>query len=623
MVNFVIIIDPDGKTRSSYIDKMRNILPFVKGLSISSRTSGDFSAIWAGGAWTPVSSQVDDEGAAILWGDALLQSTSSPVDASQLKILWDNLDGEIPEAFDGYHAAILYKPRKGLVVGSDLLGMFPIYYYARENLIIVASSPEPFRHHPAFQARLNPAGLVGILLTNGLLNGETLLCDTKRMSPGNLLTWKPKTPPKEIPQYRIPLSSKYFNLSFEKHLRILDQALHNAVERHVKTGSDYTFLLSGGLDSRMLGAYINDRPSRVTALTDGLPTDIDMMCAQKIASTLNFKHHPVDIGFEKYPSYAELNARWEHLAGGFHGVRRWGLSRQVGKLSSRVIAAYLGDAVIGGLRISFARKRSRISFGDEAPLSFEAYFTEINRWGIHPKTVKKLVNPEILDNLVPETLHHIKRIYESYSNLEFQRAWCFDLQHTQRFHVGSMPWVLSFGAWPVLPLVDHEILDAIGGMPLSTLENRRLQVELMRCKFPKLSRIPLDHSSYDTTPLQPSAFQRAKQFLFGDGWIWKPSRQARSLRHYIYLHAVKNDPRYYYRIWNMNNQGWQAIRRKAENNRNLVSHIFNSEILARLLPPPEAKQKLETGAVETSGMKCLIGLLLWAETYMSGNFFRT
>jgi asparagine synthase (glutamine-hydrolysing) len=617
MVNFAIVVDHDPARRLLFLKTALPDMPPVEGLITSQCSCEDFLAVWAGGQWAPISHAVNEDGAAVIWGEAIRIDGSTRVNAKQLQHLWNKPEANQSPAFDGFHAAAVYSPEKGLVVGADLLGIFPIYYYTTENTVLVASSPELFRHHPDFRTELDPTGLVGILLTNGLFDGHTLLHSVKRLAPGHLLKWQPEKPAKEVPQYTIPLSSRYFDLSFHEHVEILDQAIDKAIDRHVPPNNHYSLLLSGGLDSRTLAGYLKRKQRNVTALTIGLSTDIDMQCATKVTAELGFKHHKENIDFSEYLANAELAIKWEHLANGFHGIGRWGFRRHLRKLAPRVIASYLGDAIIGGLYISWARTHSGLSSRPSSTLSFEAFFEQINKWGIHPKTLKKLLQHEIFDDLVEETVTRIRKVYESYSQLEFQRAWSFDLHHQQRFHAGSVAWALSFGAWPVLPIVDHEILEVAGGMPITTLENRRMQKELLRTKFPHLARLPLDHSSYDTTPITPTTRQRIKQYLYGDGWIWKSSRHARRLRH-IAIHSCSkgNDPRYYYRIWDINNQGWRKIRRRAEPNRRLVYSILNEDEFGKLLPTPDATIKSDDGVIGTSGMNCLLGLLLWAENHL-------
>ena len=152
------------------------------------------------------------------------------------------------------------------------------------------------------------------------------------------------------------------------------------------------------------------------------------------------------------------------------------------------------------------------------------------------------------------------------------------------------------------------------------MENRRLQKILLRTKFPSLARLPLDHSSFDTTPLEPSTRQRLKHYLLGDSEIWKLSRYGRRVRRDLLLLLKQQDPRYYYRIWNMNNPGWQAIRILAEPLREEIAGIFNADQLNKLLPDPEAHISVYNSAIDTSGLKTLLGIMLWSKEHARASY---
>jgi hypothetical protein len=61
----VAVVDPIGKRRRAYVKKIEALLPPVAGLRIHSCSSGDFSAVWAAGTWTPIDYLVEDEGATL------------------------------------------------------------------------------------------------------------------------------------------------------------------------------------------------------------------------------------------------------------------------------------------------------------------------------------------------------------------------------------------------------------------------------------------------------------------------------------------------------------------------------------------------------------------------------
>ena len=92
-----------------------------------------------------------------------------------------------PPYYDGLYACFYYDTFKRLAVSTDILGLFPIYYWPHGDVILVGTSPELFRHHPLFNAAFNPFALVSILTTTNILNGETLLKEVRRLDAGHLL----------------------------------------------------------------------------------------------------------------------------------------------------------------------------------------------------------------------------------------------------------------------------------------------------------------------------------------------------------------------------------------------------------------------------------------------------
>jgi hypothetical protein len=154
LVNFIFVIDPDDQRRFSFIDKVRSMIAPVEGLTISSCSNNDFAAVWAAGDWTPISQVNDQEGTAIVFGDAIKDSRAERLTATELRHLWMSL--KFPETLDRFHVAFAYCPEKELTVGANLLGLFPVYYYVSNEVALIGSSPKLFQLHPSFKASLTP-----------------------------------------------------------------------------------------------------------------------------------------------------------------------------------------------------------------------------------------------------------------------------------------------------------------------------------------------------------------------------------------------------------------------------------------------------------------------------------
>lgn len=588
MANFLLLVDPDADRRARFIKRVEPLVAPVDGLVTAGCSSGDFSVIWAAQERAPVSYIADDGGAAVVWGDAIGEEGSKRLDAGALRARWANVTVDLPAPLDGFHAAAVFESSVGLTVGADVLGLFPVYYYANGEVLLVGSSPELFRYHPAFQMEVDPLGLVGILLMMHLLDGYTLIRNVRRLASGHLLIWRPGRGALELQQYRIPTSMKHFDLSFSAQVEILGEALEEAVLRHAPPGKPYGLLLSGGLDSRTLAGYLRANGQEVVALTLGLPTDIEVTCARAVARMLGFEHRIADISESGYPGYAELQARWEHGGNGFNTIAEWGVRSYLRELPAHVISGHLMDCVLGGPHPAFT---------DGPALSFDTVFAYFNGWGIHPEMLRALLRREVFGDQVEEAISQARAVYEDYGESEFQRAWCFELHHRQRFHVGSEAWRMSFGAWPVLPAMDRQVLLTAGAMPAATIAERRAEVELLCKRFPALAELPLDRNSYNVEPLRPRLRRLLTQYV------------ARRIIPRTWTRRIER--RRYRRVFDINGPGWLAVRQRAERFRKLAYEFFHRDAFDALLPPPDVPIRCRNPIADASGLKSLLGFLLW------------
>jgi asparagine synthase (glutamine-hydrolysing) len=599
MANFILVVDRDLERRSHYIKTIKPLLPLVEGLSTNSCSTEDFSAIWAASQHAPISYIADKDGAAIVWGEAIAQTHSERMDATTLRTVWKNSRDRILPPFDGFHAVAAYHPDLGLTVAADLLGLFPIYYYTDGDVALVGSSPQLFRHHPRFKLKFNPGGLVGILLTNGIFDGQTLWQDVRRLSAGYVLQCQLPNLFKEVKQYQIPdHEGEYTNLSFPEQLDILEQLLDRTIARHAPKDKRYALFLSGGLDSRMLAGFLHRQGIDTVAVTVGRRTDLEMNCAMSVARTLGLEHRTTAIPYREYPQYADLVVNWENLANGCDSIMGlgWGVSSYLGTLAPRVISGFLLDRVIGGKSTYFLSNET---------LSFDSFFAQgINRYGISPQLLNQLLKTEIFGDLVPETIQRIRSVYESYSDVEFKRTWWFELYHRQRLLIGSIAgWQLCFGAWPTLPGLDWEVIKTIAALPVSAIAQRRAQYELIRTRFPQLATLPLDRNDFNTEPLQLTGRGQRYQRRF-----YKMQAQWRQFQHQLGI-----ERRHYYRTFDLNNPGWRTLRQEAEPCREQVEHLFRHEVLNQLLPSANTSVHLPDPIPTSSHIKTLVGFLLWSK----------
>ncbi|PYO14253.1 MAG: hypothetical protein DMD31_10675 [Gemmatimonadetes bacterium] len=611
MANFLLVADPDSDRRARFVRGVRTRLPPLDGLRTAECAAGDVQLLWAAADSAPISTAADGDGVAVLWGEAIAGPDARRIGAPEVARAWAETPSRIAAPWDGlYAAAVCRAHRPGVVVvGADLLGLFPIYFYGTPELLLVASSPELFRHHPAFRPELDTAGLVGLLLTAGIVQGRTLWRDVRRLAPGHLLFWEPRAEPQEVSQYALPASDRFFGLPFGAQVNLLYDAWDAAVARHALPGEADErcgLLLSGGRDSRLLAGALGCHGIRCAALTLGEPGDFEVTCATAVATSLGMEHTVRPDAVDRYPQYAELQVTWEHVANGLSSVYTWGVPRHLGALGHRVVAAYLVDPVVGGSSLAWAVDPAT------GRASFDTLFGSLNQYGIARDRLRRLLRREVFGDLVDETVERLRQAYDALPGEEFQKGWRFFLEHRGRFHAGGTPWRLCFGAWPVLPVQDHVVLETAGGMPAATLDRRRAEDEVLRRRFPDLARLPLDRNSSNLEPLIPSAWWRVRRGVRDRVAAVVRLAGRASAR----PGARRVERRRYVRLYDLNGPGWRAVRRQAEPYRERLAGLVVPEVLGELLPPPDVTVDLRDTIIDSTGAKLLLGLLIWSRDHM-------
>ena len=594
MANWLLVVDPNAGQRSAYVTALRESIAPYEGLKVSSREGPRWSAIWAAGDRAPIDVDVSAGYGSFVWGEAR-DSSGKLQSAQAVREQWR--DGAV-RLWDGYYSAVTVEDGgQSLIACSDILGVYPLYYWSDgKGVVLVGTSPELFRGHPQFRATLDVQGLLGILLTNGLVNNQTIWRDVRRLGAGNRVRFD-RARVFEDTAYRIPTEPTAVDLPTSGHAHMLEQAFAAAMHRHAPAGRDYNLLLSGGLDSRLLAGYLAEYEDKIECLTFGQPRDYEMLCAKAVADACGMKHHAHRVPAERYAEAVRQSARWEMLSAGFSGIYEWTIRDSLLSLPDRVIGGHLLDAVIGGSHIDWA-------FNSESgKLDFDGLLSSLHSWAIDSATLKSMLVPGVRE-IVDDVMATARKEYEEGAEQEHYRSWIFDLHHRQRFHVGAVLWPISFSSWPVIPCLDREVIATVAAFPCCSLAERRVQDEFYFSKFPNLATLPIDRNSEDCLPANPSMrdfLQRSLRYR-----IEKYGRLARSA-----LGIQERERVFYRRLYDINSPEWRLVRQLREPATYDLPDIFLTDKVSQCLPDPDSDIHVSPPVIPgTSAARLLIGLSL-------------
>jgi len=143
-----------------------------------------------------------------------------------------------------------------LLLARDRFGVKPLYYGLFGHELVFASSPAPLLRHPQYTPRVNSRALTHYLMTLRLhLGTETLYEGIYSLPPGHRL--QADSEGLKLERYweypRVELSG-----SFDEATGWLDQHLNEATSRRLVSDVPVGMMLSGGVDSCLLGSYVRD-----------------------------------------------------------------------------------------------------------------------------------------------------------------------------------------------------------------------------------------------------------------------------------------------------------------------------------------------------------------------------
>lgn len=471
----------------------------------------------------------------------------------------------------------------------DPLGLFPLYYASTPEVFVFASSMWPFGRHPDVSRQLDVDGLIGLLLTQGIVGGRTVQQGVTRLRPGHAVTWQPGRIATEHRVHRWQVTSDLFQATEGEQVDALDAAVRAAT----RDGQSEALLLSGGLDSRLIAGYLREESQRpVQTVSLGSPWHYDVAFAREVAHQLGWHHEPIEIDNGLFPQHARLQVQHEQLSGSFADLAFWQLVDRLHLRAPALATGFCGNNVLEPLRHD----------PGQTDLSFPRVFAACNRYGLSVDTLRTLLRVDRVDERIAAVVDDLRREYEDADGDPFQQVLQFDLTHRARFLIGAVVWRVSFGARPVLPYADRRVVETALALPLSAFEGRRVQRALLCRRFPSLAQLPLDTATFFTRPLRPNIAQRVRHLglLAAHGLF---SRRER---------------RYYHAVFDLNGPGWRAVRLEAEAGRARATSVLDPVVLQQLVPRPD--EEIRTSVTNFfhigSRTKSLLAFMMWASEHL-------
>ncbi len=539
---------------------------------------------WSVGSRAPLSTWWDDDAGAVLIGDAV-DGAEGRLDAAG--IARRVLSTPDPEswALDGYFVAIVCDGERAIVL-SDVLGLFPVYRGTGQT-IFASSIPLG-----AAADRLDPLGVAGLLAFHGPVGGRLIIPDVRRVAVGHAIVARGDHVA-ERSVFSWPEEETYASKPLEEQDAMLHDAFTRALDAQLPASGDVGLLLTGGRDSRTLAGRLAHLGRPFVARTLGERRDHDAVLAGQVADRLGAAHTVEPVPDDAFVRGMDLHLTLDHMATGASQCWWRGATSALGGLPDRSVTGHVYDVIVGGMMRPMGVKE----FGTDVPWEF-AYPME-RRFGVSEEVLAGIRNAEAREGVAwaKEAMH---RAYLGHPTV--QRVWRWVLHHFVRFQVGMVLQPISLRTWPIVPVLDRNLIDVAARLDSRRFAARQGQDRMLRRFYPEMASIAHTVENADPgTPLVPSTLRRVRDHLFARRDRPGPVRW-------------KGDRRFVWRNTDFFNPGWSALREGAEPLRGRLHELIDAEALDAYLPRPGGSlQRVDFAAQQ--GPKLLVALAYWLDRY--------
>ena len=267
---------------------------------------------------------------------------------------------ECLDRFNGMFAFAIYDARdRSLFLARDRLGIKPLYWSARGDLLVFASEIKALMKIPEIQVEVDWEGLLGYLIFCWSPEPRTSFKGVEKLPPGHWLLWRDGQI-KIHCYWDVPFDREQKDLGEEAYGERLDELIQNAVERRMLGDVPVGVFLSGGLDSSLIATLMTQpERERVAAYTvtfdeqdkayEAMPDD--QIYARKVADLIKADHREILIRPDISKLLPEIIWHLEEPIADPAAINTYLISKAAKEAGTTVLLSGMGaDEIFAGYR---------------------------------------------------------------------------------------------------------------------------------------------------------------------------------------------------------------------------------------------------------------------------------
>ncbi|MCB0170652.1 MAG: hypothetical protein KDJ97_08875 [Anaerolineae bacterium] len=385
-----------------------------------------------------------------------------------------------------FNLAIWDSLQQKLIIANDRYGTRPLYYSNGQNFCF-ASKIQALLHNPQLNRTVNEEAIIEFFTFRHSLGDKTPFVDIKFLPPASRLIYQAGN--YHLSTYWTPNleAQKQPDRNRAAYAEQLTDLLHQAVARCLHKKRDIGFMLSGGLDSRLLVGLADPQYQPFHTFTRGIPGCDDVRYGQAIAHEVGSIHHFVEIDPDFLSQQAERGVR---LTDGLMAATDFYELSTIDQVASHVNTVIFGipAAPLEGLGLNSSFFDLNIDQITEKIYSSRGVF-------ISDKMQPQLFSERFYHRIKGVVAKNLQQVLqEAPFDSSQAKAEFYLLRHYSPRSAMHGPTLTRSKVETCFPFADADVLDFIYTIPLELRLGRQLEIDMFRFVPAGLSRIPWQYS---------------------------------------------------------------------------------------------------------------------------------
>lgn len=257
------------------------------------------------------------------------------------------IDRMVPRLRGMYAIALWDDGSRKLFLIRDRLGIKPLCYTVKNNVLGFASTPRALRT-AGLASEIDPTAMAEYLEFGYVTDDRSIYQGVLKVPAATILEWDDGRVSQR--SYWRPPTETDFQGSFDDAVEETRRLFLQAVERRLQADVPVGALLSGGVDSSLVCWAIRELGGDITAYTAATPGDPldESEDALQTAKELGLRHRMLDLSREDFPDAEELVAAYGEPFACSSGLGMLRLSKAVKSSATVLLVGDGGDDVFLG-----------------------------------------------------------------------------------------------------------------------------------------------------------------------------------------------------------------------------------------------------------------------------------